>query len=558
MPRTRQCRAALWAVVAALACIPPALADPVPSTGPVQFTDEFSSYAAGSDGNPTWLPQTDTWVMRDGQYVQTDPRLYGTISYLRQPVVGDCEVSVRFTVLGGAPGVQAPGIVVRSQTSGEEYWVHFDCLNGQVLLQRGTGGAPSTERNVVRVPLPISTDTWHAAKVTCNGPSITVELDDREVLVAQDQTFSAGKVGLRAGQCIVAFDDFRLTGQTAVLDKDWEMIRLSRKYQVICKDAGAGGYEAFPDVVRLPDGDILCVFYAGYGHVSHPTDELPNGARICSVRSTDDGATWGPAEVVVDTPWDDRDPHICLLRDGTLIVNWFTYYRGSRSVRPGNAVGYKEVWTTRSTDGGHTWSEPDLIPSTVSDYWGCSGAVRELADGTLVMPIYREYPEPLRNFSFVIRSEDAGKTWSDPYVVDPDNDDNDEPDIAVLPDGRLLCLMRANRDGHNMFKSVSADGGKTWTKAQDVGFPGHSPNLLRTAEGILLLGHRIPNTSLHYSLDDGETWSDTVYVDDVVGAYPGMTQLPDGRVLIVYYEEGEGSSIRAQFFRATKDGIEFE
>ena len=36
--------------------------------------------------------------------------------------------------------------------------------------------------------------------------------------------------------------------------------------------------------------------------------------------------------------------------------------------------------------------------------------MRELADGTLVMPIYREYPEPLRNFTFVIRSEDAGAT----------------------------------------------------------------------------------------------------------------------------------------------------
>jgi len=30
------------------------------------------------------------------------------------------------------------------------------------------------------------------------------------------------------------------------------------------RDAGAGGYEAFPDVCRLSDGRLMAVFYAGY------------------------------------------------------------------------------------------------------------------------------------------------------------------------------------------------------------------------------------------------------------------------------------------------------
>jgi hypothetical protein len=43
---------------------------------------------------------------------------------------------------------------------------------------------------------------------------------------------------------------------------------------------------------RLKNGDIVAVFYAGYGHVSlpHPPD-WPNGGRICLVRSTDEGKT---------------------------------------------------------------------------------------------------------------------------------------------------------------------------------------------------------------------------------------------------------------------------
>ena len=34
--------------------------------------------------------------------------------------------------------------------------------------------------------------------------------------------------------------------------------------------------------------------------------------------------------------------------------------------------------------------------------------------------------------------------------------------------------------------------------------------------------------------------------------------MPDDRILVVYYEEGAGSAIRAQFFTATKQGVTFE
>ena len=73
---------------------------------------------------------------------------------------------------------------------------------------------------------------------------------------------------------------------------------------------------------------------------------------------------------------------------------------------------------------------------------------------------------------------------------------------------------------------------------------------------MILLAHRVPSTSLHYSLDECKTWSENVLVDTVGGAYPSMVNLKDGSVLIVYYEEGAGSSIRAKRFRATKTGIE--
>ena len=42
-------------------------------------------------------------------------------------------------------------------------------------------------------------------------------------------------------------------------------------------------YEAFPDVCRLSDGRLMAVFYAGYGHVALPNEDLPKGGRIKSI-----------------------------------------------------------------------------------------------------------------------------------------------------------------------------------------------------------------------------------------------------------------------------------
>jgi hypothetical protein len=330
---------------------------------------------------------------------------------------------------------------------------------------------------------------------------------------------------------------------------------MDAKVRVLCSDAGAGGYEAFPDVCRCGDGDLLCVFYAGYDHVSLPNEALPQGARVCAVRSSDEGATWGPAEVIADTPFDDRDPSITCLGDGTLLCNWFTYYGQPENARADAPEAYKELWLTGSRDHGATWSEPYRIPTMAGACWGTSSPIIELRDGTLLWPVYREYQNPLRCWSAVIRSTDAGMTWSAPVWVDEHNDDNDEPALIDLPSGRLLCVMRSN-PGDSMWWSESADRGLSWTPSQKTGFPGHAPYLLRTPDGVLLLGHRIPGTSLHWSLDDGRTWSANLQLDEHIGAYPSLVALRDGTILFVYYEEGPGSSIRAQRLRVTREGVE--
>lgn len=318
-----------------------------------------------------------------------------------------------------------------------------------------------------------------------------------------------------------------------------------KDFVFVAKDAGAGGYEAFPDVCRLNDGRLMAVFYAGYGHVSLPNGPWPKGGRICFCLSSDEGRTWTKPRLLYDGPDDDRDPSIVQLQSGRLLCNFFSLRKAEG--KPWQGLG---TWLTASDDLGRTWAAPRLVSA---DYY-CSSPVRELPHGRLLLGLYRE--EKGKSWGAAVLSEDGGKSWG--RVIDIDNGGyklDAETDVISRKDGSLYAIQR--EPGTTMCYSVSKDGGRTWSVSKPIGFPGHCPYLLRTREDIIILAHRLPQTSLHYSLDECRTWSENVLVDDFIGAYPSMVNLKDGSVLIVYYEEGEGSNIRAKRFRATLSGIEW-
>jgi hypothetical protein len=312
----------------------------------------------------------------------------------------------------------------------------------------------------------------------------------------------------------------------------------------VCRDAGAGGYQAFPDVCRLQDGRLMAVFLAGYGHISLPKAQWPKGGRIAYCISSDEGHSWSKAETLIDTPYDDRDPSLVQLKDGRVLCTFFCLQKGTK---PGQDYDFLGTWMIVSSDLGKTWSEPRKV---YQDH-ACTSPIRELSDGRLVMPLYRETDETA--VGAVGISDDGGKTWSKPIVIPNGGHRLDaETDVIELKDGTLYAAQRPV-----MCFSISKDRGNTWTVSKPIGFAGHAPYLHRTRDGIVLMAYRIPATNLRYSLDECKTWSKDVPVDTVWGAYPSMANLKDGSVLIVYYEEGDRSGIRAKRFRATPNGIQW-
>lgn len=370
----------------------------------------------------------------------------------------------------------------------------------------------------------------------------------RDAVVRGNRFLTAGKPAERINFGVSFSGNSIFEGNFPCKFNDHKERTCSKEFVYVCQDAGAGGYEAFPDVCRLSDGRLMCVFYAGYGHVALPNDELPKGGRISYCMSSDEGYTWSEAKILYDGPYNDGDPSIAQLKNGRLICNFFSVRKSEKDEHP-TGLG---SWLVTSDDLGRTWSKPRLI---TKDYY-CSSPVRQLSDGRLILGLYFYDEKTSRSWGAVTISKDDGKTWSRVIDIDSGGMQLDaEPDVIELNDGTLYAAQRGRSE--TMGWSISKDGGKTWSVSKPFGFAGHCPYLHRTVDGFIVMAHRIPRTSIHYSVDECKTWSSNIQVDEVGGAYPSMVNLKDGSVLIVYYEEGKGSSIRTKRFRLSLSGIEW-
>ena len=226
-----------------------------------------------------------------------------------------------------------------------------------------------------------------------------------------------------------------------------------------------------------------------------------------------------------------------------MICNFFSLRKGATE---GSYSGLG-TWIISSDDKGKTWSEPQQISNT--HY--CSSPIRELSSGRLILGLYTEGGK--KSQGSAVFSDDGGNTWQPEVLIDNAGVQLDaETDIIELKDHTLFAAQRPQ-----MAMALSKDMGSTWSVSQSMGFAGHCPYFLRTKDDVIVLAYRLPNTSLRFSRDECQTWSDNVVIDDVIGAYPSMVNLNDGSVLVVYYEEGASSSIRSKRFRITSEGIQW-
>lgn len=179
-------------------------------------------------------------------------------------------------------------------------------------------------------------------------------------------------------------------------------------------------------------------------------------------RSTDGGATWSDMQVIhSDGDYTIGNPCVVVDRETSTVL--LTFCRDN-----------DRIFITSSDDDCVTWSKPrDITPSVKPDHWTWyatgPGHGIQASDGRLIIPC--DHSEGTRHhspfyFSHVIYSDDQGETWK---VGGSTTGSTDECQIVELTDGSVYMTIRsADRSFTTRLAAWSSDGCETWSKFEPV------------------------------------------------------------------------------------------
>jgi sialidase-1 len=206
-----------------------------------------------------------------------------------------------------------------------------------------------------------------------------------------------------------------------------------------------------PSIVRLSDSELLCAF--DLGQAAESLDY-----RTYTASSLDGGLTWQPPVRLFHDPAARPSTHtvrISRLRDGTLVGLGARFYRDDpeRGLTNRATLGFVplDLILLRSNDAGKTWTGPEVLePPLVGPAFEVCHAVVELADGRWLVPTQTwpnwEGRSPHGMKAIALVSPDKGQTWPE-YVPTFNGDDRGvihfEQSMVQLADGRLLAVAWA-------------------------------------------------------------------------------------------------------------------
>lgn len=326
-------------------------------------------------------------------------------------------------------------------------------------------------------------------------------------------------------------------------------------------------YFAWPTVTRLQNGRIAVV--ASGFRLSHV---CPFGKAVISY-SDDEGETYTYPAPIIDTRLDDRDAGILAFGESGVMVTSFNNSieeQKKMAIEPYidkdeslyrlaylNTITKEEeehdlgVTFRTSFDYGKTFGKIHKCP--VSSPHGPI----ELRNGKILWvgwTNFKDYELPYGCISAHTVDPESGKTEYigrvEDIVIDGEKQLSCEPYAFELEDGTIICHIRVQnytppKKRFTIFQTFSHDGGKTWTKPEQIisDFSGAPSHIMRHSSGVLIAsyGHRVNPSGIKvmFSYDNGKTWDfdhDVYVTGDIYDlGYPSTVELSDKSLLTVFY-----------------------
>lgn len=183
------------------------------------------------------------------------------------------------------------------------------------------------------------------------------------------------------------------------------------------------------------------------------TDERGGQQDIYVGKSSDGGMTWTETEIIVESAnYGQWMSSVAVDSAGDVWVVW-------SDSRNGNS----NIYAAKSTDGGLSWSNPNIRITSVPAEQHQPAIASDLSRTIYVA--WHDYRNGEPDV-YLTSSTDGGGTWMSPYVrvsTESESDFQMGPSVAVDPVGVVHLAWMDERGGQDIYVSSSFDMGVTWT-----------------------------------------------------------------------------------------------
>ena len=233
---------------------------------------------------------------------------------------------------------------------------------------------------------------------------------------------------------------------------------------------------SFPTLVRLDNGDILAGFTVGGG------PSVTGGTDLA--RSTDNGRSWSLQGTILepgDNPRTTNSLRLSRTPQGMVIAYGTRAYPPEEKKQFGSATR-KEPIVCLSRDQGKTWTEPQLLPTSIPGPFEIASPIIVASNGNWLAPAATlTEQDRLGERLVMFISEDEGKTWPRASLAmkDPEGVKGFfEQKLTRLDGDRVMAVSWTLRMGdYSDFEDhfvISDDGGDTWGPLRSTGIRGQT------------------------------------------------------------------------------------